>query len=58
MNPKEPFNYILRGNVRDELNDSKGAIIDYTRAIELNPNYGLAYYHRSQSNEKLGLKKE
>jgi tetratricopeptide (TPR) repeat protein len=34
----------------------KGAIADYTKAIEINPNYGEAYYNRGLSRLALGQK--
>ena len=35
------------------LKDYNGAIADYTKAIELNPNYALAYYNRGISKKDL-----
>jgi tetratricopeptide (TPR) repeat protein len=35
--------YAVRGLVRTRGDDSDGAIADYERAIELNPNYAMAY---------------
>ena len=36
-----------------KLGDFKGAIADYTKAIEINPNYGRAYNNRGNSKHNL-----
>ena len=38
--------YFNSGREKDEAKDYYGAIADYTKAIEINPNYFLAYYSR------------
>ena len=38
---------------KDDLEDYKGAIADYTKAIEINPNYASAYKNRGVSKEYL-----
>ena len=38
------------------LSDNKGAIEDYTKAIELKPDYAGAYYNRAISHKNLGDK--
>ena len=38
--------FFIRGNSKNELKDHKGAIADFTKAIELNPDYAYAYYNR------------
>ena len=38
--------YLLSGNKLHELKDYRGAILDYTKAIELDPKMGDAYYYR------------
>ena len=38
---------------KDDLKDYNGAIADYTKAIELNPNYANAYYNRGISKHNL-----
>ena len=49
--------YFNRGVAKsDGLGDHKGAIQDYNKAIELNPNYALAYGLRGLSKIKLGQK--
>ena len=46
--------YFNSGYDKDEKGDYYGAIADYTKAIELNPNYAMAYINRG--NAKLNLK--
>ena len=38
--------YYNRGNAKGELKDYQGAIVDYTKAIEINPQYVDAYANR------------
>jgi len=38
--------YFFRGNIRDLSQDMQGALSDFTRAIELNPAYTMAYNNR------------
>ena len=38
--------YLYRGVAKHQLNDSKGAIADYDKAIDLDPNDARAYYNR------------
>ena len=45
LNPNFEIAYNLRATIKIELQDIKGAISDYTKAIEINPN-GLAYNDR------------
>ena len=46
--------YFLRGWVKDELGDYKGAIADYDIAIQLNPNDADTYLNRGVAKNKLG----
>ena len=45
--------YYNRGNDKAERGDHYGAISDYTKAIEINPNDGDAYYNRGNSKDEL-----
>jgi protein O-mannosyl-transferase len=38
--------YFFRGNIRDLSQDMQGALNDFSRAIELNPSYTMAYNNR------------
>jgi len=42
--------YVNSGNQKDDAKDYNGAISDYTKAIELDPNDAGAYYNRGISN--------
>ena len=44
--------YYNLGNVKRELKDYYGAISDYTKAIEINPNFKSAYKNRGISKRK------
>ena len=54
--PKTASEYLDRGCDKDDKRDSKGAIEDYTKAIELDPNYAEAYANRGCAKEELGDK--
>ena len=45
--------YLNRGVSKTYLSDHSGAIVDYSKAIEINPNFGLAYYNRGLSKRHL-----
>ncbi len=51
--PKTASEYLDRGCDKDDKRDSKGAIEDYTKAIELDPNYAEAYANRGCAKEEL-----
>ena len=44
---------LANGNAKFDANDYRGAISEFTKAIEANPNSGLAYYRRGFAYEKL-----
>ncbi len=54
--PKTASEYLDRGCDKDDKKDFKGAIEDYTKAIELKPKYAEAYYNRGCAKEELGDK--
>ena len=45
-----------RGMAYEQLNDKSRAVVDYSKAISLNPNYAEAYYNRGLCYESLGDK--
>ena len=45
--------YYNRGNAKGNSQDYKGAIADYTKAIELNPNFAAAYNNRGNAKSDL-----
>ena len=46
--------YFNKGATKAEKGDYTGAINDYNKAIELDPNYAKAYYNRGGDKLKLG----
>ena len=52
-NKKLASKYLDSGCDKDDQKDSKGAIEDYTKAIELNPSYAEAYANRGCAKEEL-----
>jgi len=50
---QEPDILLIKGNAKDELGDFTGAIKDYTAAIELNPDYAMAYFNRALTKRKI-----
>jgi len=46
--------YHNKGNAKVNLGDYRGAIQDYSKAIELNPNDAEAYYNRGNAKVNLG----
>ena len=45
--------YFSRGNSKYKLNDYRGAILDYNKAIELNPTLAEAYINRGNTKNDL-----
>jgi len=48
--------FFEKGNVKDYLQDYSGAISDYNKAIEINPDYAEAYSNRGIAKINLGQK--
>jgi len=46
--------YFEKGNAKIDKTDYRGAIQDYNKAIELNPNHANAYFARGLAKRKLG----
>lgn len=51
---KEYEGYFLRGVAKYNLGDLLGAEVDFTRAIEVNPVYTMAYQYRAITRARLG----
>jgi len=45
---------LFRGNIKLRKGDLNGAMADLNQAIELNPQYGLAYRNRGNAKRKKG----
>jgi len=54
--PNSPLTYILSGKIAESNGDWAAALKEFSRAIELNPKFGLAYERRS--NAYMGLKED
>ncbi|MBK8482774.1 MAG: tetratricopeptide repeat protein [Saprospiraceae bacterium] len=48
--------YYIKGNSKAKLQDYGGAIADFTKAMELNPDFSAAYNNRGISKLALGQK--
>ena len=46
--------YFTWGNEKSKSGDYKGAIADYSAAIQLNPDFARAYYKRGKAKSELG----
>ena len=47
------YDYVIRRKSKDDLKDHYGAIADFTKAIELDPNDALAYINRGIAKANL-----
>ena len=54
VNAESDVFYYNRGYDKGERGDHYGAISDYTKAIEINPNNGNAFYNRGWSKDEIG----
>ena len=52
--PNWYLGYFRRGIAQDYLKNVKAAILDYDKAIELNPNIGRIYRYRGEAKADLG----
>lgn len=55
-NSQDADAYVARGNVHFDLRNFKQAAHDFTQAIIVNPNHGLAYKNRSAAYASMGLR--
>jgi tetratricopeptide (TPR) repeat protein len=46
---QKALDYYSKGNCKKLLNDYNGAISDFTKAIQYNPNFAEAYYRRGNT---------
>ena len=53
--PANADGYLLRGWVKKIIKIPSSAIVDYTKAIELNPNYAEAYYFRAEAEADMSF---
>ncbi|MGD1021078.1 MAG: tetratricopeptide repeat protein [Verrucomicrobiia bacterium] len=54
VGPQTPKDFVKRGNVKYARRDLDGAIADYSKAIELDPNFAEAYNNRGQIEKQRG----
>ncbi len=52
--PNNPYGYSSRAYFKDRIGDLKGAIVDYERAIELDPEDAISLNNKGLIEEKLG----
>ena len=53
-----PEDYVESGNAKRDLSDYKGAIQEYDKAIEIDPNRNSAYYNRGIAKRNAGFAEE
>lgn len=56
LEPTNPYRYSSRAFVKDAMGDLQGAILDYQKAIELDPEDMVAHNNLGLIEEKLGYK--
>ena len=56
IEPENPFRYSSRAFVKERTKDLKGALVDYERAIELDPKDAISLNNKGLIEEKLGRK--
>lgn len=58
LSPLNPYALYNKGNVLISLGDFEGAEHAYSKAIELKPTFGEAYYNRGYARLKMGKRRE
>jgi tetratricopeptide (TPR) repeat protein len=58
MQPSYSFRYAARAYAKDFFGDTEGAIEDYEKALELDPDDAVSYNNIGLLQEKLGYKKQ
>src|SRR5690606_3882624 len=58
MEPQNPYRYSSRAFLKDRMGDLKGAIADYERAIEIDPEDAIAHNNKGMVEEKLGFQEK
>jgi Flp pilus assembly protein TadD len=53
-NPRDASAYASRGAAYLRKGDNSGAVVDYTRAIEIDPRFARAYRDRGLTYERMG----
>ena len=55
IDPNNPYTFNSRGVAFKELKNYESALIDYNKAIKIDPNYGMAYGNRGNLKSMLDL---
>ena len=58
LEPRNPYRYSSRAYIKDAIGDLEGAIADYKKCIELDPQDAVAHNNLGMLEEKLGRKKK